>query len=265
MQVIGGLAPQRGALSGSESRWWRLLARFGWLERRVALASARREPQPHVAYATPQAQRSNVSEPREGWAATLRGEQDGGSSGASARAITFDQFYARHEQPLYGYLRRLLPSHELAVELAQEAFFRAWRHFDTLSGYERPEAWLYRVATNLAISQLRRKAPLSFSALLARMRADAAEPAELTPGDLLRSPLDLEERTAERDQIDRILRALPERHRAALLLAAVQGFTSDEIAEALAVTPDNARQMLSRARAQFRRLYDHENNTQPLS
>lgn len=263
--VIGGLAPQRGALAGRGGSRWRLLARFSWLRRRIALANARGEHQPRVAYATPHAKRSDVPAPRDGCAATLRGEQDGEPSGASAHTVTFDEFYARHEQPLYGYLRRLLPSHELAVELAQEAFFRAWRHFETLSGYERPEAWLYRVATNLAISQLRRKAPLSFSALLARMRADSAEPAELAPGDLLRSPLDLEGRTAERDQIDRILRALPERHRAALLLAAVQGFTSDEIAEALAVTPGNARQMLSRARAQFRRLYDHDSATQPLS
>jgi RNA polymerase sigma-70 factor, ECF subfamily len=265
MQVIGGLAPQRGALSGSEGSRWRLLARFSWLGRRGALANARREPQPHAGYATPPARLSNVSEPRDGGAATVRGEQDGEPSGVAARALTFDEFYARHEQPLYGYLRRLLPSHELAVELAQEVFFRAWRHFETLSGYDRPEAWLYRVATNLAISQMRRKAPLSFSALLARMRADSAEPAELAPGDLWRSPLDLEERTAERDQIDRILRALPERHRAALLLAAVHGFTSEEIAGALAVTPDNARQMLSRARAQFRRLYDRENAAQPVS
>lgn len=169
--------------------------------------------------------------------------------------VSFDDFYARHEQPLYGYLRRLLPSHEVAVEVAQEAFFRAWRQYETLRAYERPEAWLYRVATNLAISQLRRRAPLSFSSLAARQRAETPQRDELTAGDLFASASDLERDTAERDVIGRILRALPERHRAALLLSA-EGFTGDEIAAALGATPANARQMLRRARERFRSLYD---------
>lgn len=169
--------------------------------------------------------------------------------------VSFDDFYARHEQPLYGYLRRLLPSHEVAVEVAQEAFFRAWRNFATLRSYERPEAWLYRVATNLAISQLRRKTPLSFSALAARPRAESTEREELTPGDLFPSGQDIESGAAERDLIERSLRALPARPRAALLLA-TQGFAAEEIAAALGVTPTNARKLLSRARERFRRLYD---------
>lgn len=172
---------------------------------------------------------------------------------------SFDDFYARHEQPLYGYLRRLLPAHEVAVEVAQEAFFRAWRQFDTLLTYDRPEAWLYRVATNLAISHLRHKTPLSFSSLTARLRAEAPEREELADGDLFASHFDLEGDAAERDVIERILRALPERQRAALLLSA-QGFTSQEIAAALGATPANARQMLSRARERFRRLYDQSHD-----
>ncbi|HEX2348821.1 MAG TPA: sigma-70 family RNA polymerase sigma factor [Ktedonobacterales bacterium] len=181
------------------------------------------------------------------------------AGGASATPPTvpasFDDFYARHEQPLYGYLRRLLPSHEVAVEVAQEAFFRAWRQYETLRAYERPEAWLYRVATNLAISQLRRRAPLSFSSLAARQRAETPQRDELAAGELFASGADLERDAAERDVIERILRALPERHRAALLLSA-QGFKGDEIAAALGATPANARQMLRRARERFRSLYD---------
>lgn len=180
-----------------------------------------------------------------------------------ARDSAFDAFYARHEQPLYGYLRRLSPTHEIAVELAQETFFRAWRHFDSLQAYDRPEAWLYRVATNLAISHLRRKRPLSFSALLARAGAEDATPDGPAGADLIASPLDIEGQTVERDAIDRALRALPERSRAALLLAAIQGFTSDEIADALGVTPNNVRQILSRARERFRRSYEQGLRSQP--
>lgn len=167
----------------------------------------------------------------------------------------FDAFFTRHERPLYGYLRRLLPSDEVAVEIAQETFFRAWSHFETVRVYERPEAWLYRVATNLAISHLRRRQPLSFSHVFARTDAEAVG-GEPVDDEVLADPLDVEAQTVERDAIQRALRGLPERQRAALLLRAVQGFTSEEVAEALGVTVPNARQILSRGRERFRRLYD---------
>lgn len=167
----------------------------------------------------------------------------------------FDTFFTRHEQPLYGYLRRLLSADEIAVEIAQEAFFRAWQRFDEVSAYDRPEAWLYRVATNLAISHLRRRHPLSFSHVFASAQA-AADGDDSADEQYFAAPLDIERQTAERDLINATLRLLPERQRAALLLRAVQGFSCEEIASALGITTANARQMLGRAREHFRVTYE---------
>ncbi|HET9110807.1 MAG TPA: sigma-70 family RNA polymerase sigma factor [Ktedonobacterales bacterium] len=253
MQVGGG-AGLSGRRSG-ESSWvgqivmalsgWYLL----WRETSPALAGRR----PAVADRAQQRDSAESPEAKAGSHAT------DGDTRAAGQPLdnAFDAFYARHEQPLYGYLRRLSPTHEVAVELAQETFLRAWRHFDSLQAYDRPEAWLYRVATNLAFSHLRRKRPLSFSSLLGRANSEDAAPDGPMGADLIASPLDIEGQTIERDAIGRALRALPERSRAALLLVAIQGFTSEEIAEALGVTPNNARQILSRARERFRRIYEH--------
>ena len=257
MQVVGDGAA-RGGVSAGGGAWvwlsalavgmrahWRLQRpRANELGQRAAIASAHHKRQPDISGDAPQ--RSGLDAMRSG----------APRSGAEPGMASFDQFYSRHEQPLYGYLRRLLPSHEIAVEIAQETFFRAWRHFDTLSAYERPEAWLYRVATNLAISQLRRRSPLAFSALFAGARRESADVEEPIGVERIASSLDVEGQTVERDTIDRLLRKLPERQRAALLLAAVQGMPTDEIAAALGVSPDNARQILSRARERFRSLYD---------
>ncbi|MGZ3584736.1 MAG: RNA polymerase sigma factor [Ktedonobacterales bacterium] len=167
----------------------------------------------------------------------------------------FDAFFTQLEQPLYGYLRRMVPSDEVAMELAQEAFFRAWKRFAEVRTYDRPDAWLYRVATNLAISYLRRRRPLSFSHLLARTNEgeglDAQE--EMLP---FADPHDLEGRVVERDAIEHVLQRLSERQRAALLLRTVQGFSCEEIATTLGITVTNARQTLSRARERFRTLYE---------
>ncbi len=166
----------------------------------------------------------------------------------------FDAFFIRFEQPLYGYLRRLVPNDEIAVELAQEVFFRAWRHFAELRAYDRPDAWLYRVATNLAITHLRRRQSVSFTHLLSRSNeADGADTLEDTPP--FADSLDIEGRFVEREAIEHVLQRLPERQRAALLLRAVQGFSCEEIATALGITVTNARQTLSRARDRFRTLY----------
>lgn len=178
-----------------------------------------------------------------------------GAPSPGSRDPEFDAFFTRLEQPLYGYLRRLVPNDEVAMDLAQEAFFRAWKRFDEVRMYDRPDAWLYRVATNLAISYLRRRRPLSFSHLFARTHevegADALE--ETLP---FADPHDLEGRVLERDAIEHVLRRMPERQRAALLLRTVQGYSCEEIATTLGITVTNARQTLSRARERFRSLYE---------
>lgn len=166
----------------------------------------------------------------------------------------FDTFFRRHEQPLYGYLRRLLPSDDAAMDVAQEAFFRAWKHFEQIHAYERPEAWLYRVATNLALSQLRRRKPLSFTQAFHRAGAETGS-GDGGEDESVADPLDMEDELATRDLINRALLRLPERQRAALLLHIVQGFSCEEVAEMLDTSAANVRQMLARGRARFRLLY----------
>jgi RNA polymerase sigma-70 factor (ECF subfamily) len=169
----------------------------------------------------------------------------------------FDAFFTQHERSLYGYLRRMLPTHEAALDVAQEAFFRAWQRFDVLCGYDRPQAWLFRVATNLALDQLRRRQPIGLSRLFGRREpatSDESDSGDAIPA--LMDPFDMERSLAERDLVNRALLRVPERQRAAVLLWAAHGLTCAEIAAALETTEVNARQMLSRGRARFREVYE---------
>src|SRR6185437_15441434 len=68
---------------------------------------------------------------------------------------SFEQFYQRHARDIFGYLWRVCGDEQTANDLTQEVFFRAWREFEKLQRYERPEAWLFRVATNLALNERR--------------------------------------------------------------------------------------------------------------
>jgi RNA polymerase sigma-70 factor, ECF subfamily len=168
----------------------------------------------------------------------------------------FDAFFAELAQPLFGYLLRMIPSHEVAMELAQESFFRAWQHFAELQFYDRPEAWLYRVATNLAISHLRRKKSFCFTQVF-RYTGGESDPGESgAEYEFLADPFDLEQQTADRVHIEQTLQQLAERQRAALLLRAVYGFSCEEISTTLGISVANVRQTLSRARQRFRKLYE---------
>ena len=178
-----------------------------------------------------------------------------GPSGGQDAA--FDVFFAQYERPLYGYLRRMLPSHDAALDVAQEAFFRAWQRFDVIGGYDRPQAWLFRIATNLALDVLRRRQPINLSRIFGGHHdatVDDATNDDAIP--VLMDPHDMEHSLAERDLVNRVLRRLPERQSAVVLLWAAHGLTTSEIAEIFETTDVNVRQMLSRGRARFRDLYE---------
>jgi len=74
----------------------------------------------------------------------------------------WDWIYQRHAPEIQRYLRRLLRTDDEAAEITQETFARAVgasRQPDTLEGMQ---PWLFRIATNLALSRLRRRRLVSW-------------------------------------------------------------------------------------------------------
>ncbi|HEX6122970.1 MAG TPA: RNA polymerase sigma factor [Ktedonobacterales bacterium] len=165
------------------------------------------------------------------------------SSGESA---AFEHFFRAHEPRISGYLWRVTGDAHLAADLSQETFLRAWRHFAAIQGYERPEAWLFRVATNLALQALRRRGGLVGGA------ASLGEwdlPGASDPGRQL----------AERDAVREALLALPPKQRALLALREVYGLSGAEVAATMGLSREAAKVALWRARAAFRAAYEGKN------
>jgi DNA-directed RNA polymerase specialized sigma24 family protein len=98
-----------------------------------------------------------------------------------SQADEFESFVRRFEPQTLNYLWRMIGEEQSAYNLTQEVFLRAWRHFATISQYEQPRAWLFRVATNLALthncSRKRQAPPLSDSSLLPDNIPDSNDPA----------------------------------------------------------------------------------------
>jgi DNA-directed RNA polymerase specialized sigma24 family protein len=79
------------------------------------------------------------------------------SNGAIRSEIgAFETFFQHYEARITSYLWRMVGEDALAADLSQETFIRAWVHFTEVQALDRPLAWLFRVATNLALNALRR-------------------------------------------------------------------------------------------------------------
>ncbi len=69
----------------------------------------------------------------------------------------FDQLYERYSQNLYRFARSLLKTHEDAEEVVQEVFFRVWNKRKDLSGRKSFQSFLFTIAYNVIIDQLRKR------------------------------------------------------------------------------------------------------------
>jgi putative glutamine amidotransferase len=152
--------------------------------------------------------------------------------------MDLDALITTHRRPIERHLRRRVGDPSLAEDLAQEVFLRAWLHAPDLPD-PRLRAWLYRVATNIAIDALRARRPLLDGGLL-----DALDHAAAPDGE------DHDERLA----IEAALAQLPARERALVTLQ-FAGYGPTDAARLLETTPEAARKRLARARARFRRAY----------
>ena len=155
----------------------------------------------------------------------------------------FESFFRAHERAVYACLWRLTGDTQLARDLSQETFLRAWRHFVRVRAYEQPRAWLLRVATNLAFSARR------------RVHHIPTRSTESMRDDETPAHSDATQALAERDAIERALLALPANQRAALVLREVDGLSCAEIAATLGLSRDAAKMALFRGRESFRRHY----------
>ncbi len=153
----------------------------------------------------------------------------------------FDVLFGRWAAPLLRYLNRMVRDLAAAEELVQEVFLRVHRSRERYSPDARFSTWLYRIATNLALNELRRP----------RNRAThrSADAEGAVP---IRDPAALPDAVVHARQLGERVEAammqLPEKQRAALWLAAVEGQSYAEVAKTLEVSEQAVKALVHRAR-----------------
>jgi RNA polymerase sigma-70 factor, ECF subfamily len=162
----------------------------------------------------------------------------------------FEALVHRYERPLYNYLYRYLRNAELAEEAFQGAFSRVHEKRDLYTEGRRFRPWLYSIATNQAIDEIRREGRHDAASLeQRRTRGDAETGTTLL--DMLQSdtPSPYEQmETAERSAWTRkAVDDLPEHLRTVVLLIYFQGLKYREAADVLEIPVGTVKSRLNTA------------------
>lgn len=157
---------------------------------------------------------------------------------------TFDAIVEAYQARIARYIFRLVGDHELALDLTQDTFVNAYRSFHTLRSPLALSAWLYRIATHLAVQARWRGSRLKWQALtnLENSRSAAIDAPDAG--------------VIDREMVQLALAKLPRDRAACLLLHVKEGFSYEEVATIMGISPEAARKRIARAKTQFRAVYD---------
>jgi RNA polymerase sigma-70 factor, ECF subfamily len=161
------------------------------------------------------------------------------SAKAQSRGPTFEACYRAHHRRVYHHCLRYGGGNaSFAEDVTHDVFVKLLEHLPSLDDHEDLGGWLYRVAANLSLSQLRR----SRSVLRRFLPAYGRDLPAIEP------PLDVafEEREAANAALA-TLRTLPPRERVVLCMKVLDGKSQREIARTLALTEGYVSKLYARA------------------
>ena len=172
----------------------------------------------------------------------------------------FNQLVTRYKDPLVNYLNMMVGDYEIAADLSQETFLRVYRNIRRYSNLYQFSTWIYRIATNLAIDEMRyrkRRGRVFLKNVWGTRRSEDNDGTEFELMDVRRGPRDEILRKESSQVLGDAIRSLPEKYRTAFIMKEVQELPYDEIARVLKCSAGTIKSRLHRARELLQRKLEH--------
>jgi RNA polymerase sigma-70 factor, ECF subfamily len=147
----------------------------------------------------------------------------------------FETLYRMHLGHVYGICLRILTDRSKAEEVTQKIFIHAWMKLQSFRGESRFSSWLYRLSVNMILDQLK----------LVGWKNDADIQNKQTE---FTGALSFEPSHNLRLDLNHAIDSLPRQARIIFAMHDIAGYTHEEIAEALKLSPGTCKAQLSRAR-----------------
>jgi RNA polymerase sigma-70 factor (ECF subfamily) len=162
-----------------------------------------------------------------------------------AREVEFARLFEEYSSPIYNYVLRMVADADRAADITQDTFIKAYRKLDTVTDTASTRSWLYRIATNTAIDDMRRRRNVT---TMSDDQPTFANRADSRPGpeaEVMAGTLD--------ERVQRALLTLRPNHRQCLLLSDLDDMSAQQIGEVMGLSYGAVRTLLCRARGEMRR------------
>lgn len=161
----------------------------------------------------------------------------------------FRELFAKYQNQIINFCYRFCFDRELAEDLAQEAFLRVYRGGRRYRPKARFSTWLYRIAVNVCLNEVRKMKKYSVTQSLDRTTKDDSYDRRPEYGDKNQVPADEMMSGRQREQqIKTALRNLPKEQRAAVVLRIYNEFSYKDIADQMSVSEGKVKTLIFRGR-----------------
>ena len=161
---------------------------------------------------------------------------------ADGDPAAFDWLMRRYQDAVFNMLYRMTGNQDLAFDLVQDTFLKAYRSIDTFRHGARFYTWVYRIAVNSLRSHWRKQGRLPTEQSLDE------DPGEYIAPSTSNNPADLAEAGETDAIVQRSISTLPEHQRMVLVLRDVEALEYEQIAEMLQLNIGTVKSRLHRAR-----------------
>lgn len=158
----------------------------------------------------------------------------------------FETLVNRYQKKVYWIAYHFVGDAEDATDLAQEAFIRVYRSIDKFDQKYNFYTWLYRIVVNLSIDLLRKRKKheaVSLDEFPVDPEVDANPTRPLANAEL-------------REQIEKVLNALPQKYKTVIVLRDIHELSCEEIAKIIDCTNATTRWRLHKAREMFKERWE---------
>jgi len=163
----------------------------------------------------------------------------------------FEILVQRYSTPLFNFICHFLGDYDQACDVLQQVFLQLYISLPTLRIGEPLKAWLFQVARNRCLDELRRKRAIHFSELESVSDEDELSPLAAMP-DTCPLPEELAERHDLQECLQRAIQALPPKFRSVVLLRYASQLSFSEIGQALNMPEATAKTYFQRAKPLLR-------------
>jgi RNA polymerase sigma-70 factor (ECF subfamily) len=171
----------------------------------------------------------------------------------------YRELVRRYERPVFSLIYRMVRDRALAEDLAQDAFVKVLNALDSYRAEYKLSSWIFKIANNVAIDQLRRREldTLSLDGSPDARTQNEIEATALQATDRTESPLAELEARELGAAIEQAIAKLRPEYRSCILLRHVEGRSYEEIAEALDLPLGTVKTHIHRARHELREYLAH--------